>query len=383
MRPGCWTHPDMTPLANRSIAPDFPPAASHQTGDPDPQRTLGLGPGRVHRGPEPRTEAELQDNREYLRVAGQVDFGPRAHVLFLVWMAVAYYASLAPERTCFARVDTLAKKAKGLSPRTVQRKLHELAVLGYISTDQRSGGFHSTHWDVVLDPDPVARAREDSRGLTVTACHPPPDSVSPQPRQRVMENHDSVSPDLRDRRLGIEEKQAAREAPSPPATGPAAAAPLNDHPSQQPDEQPDTTARHTCPTCGNTWPARFGTTCYQCPQPTAAQLRRREQQERNRASEQDPSLDEAPPRPDPPPLTPERRKELEDRAIRDGYHKREDGSWTHDRGEGVDAPPPPDGGEPGPNQRRLKAQVALWKSSPRPTAARALATLPDEPPEPT
>ena len=66
-------------------------------------------------------------------MAGQVDFGPRVSTSStLVWMAVAYYASLKPERTCYARVDTLAKKAKGVSTRTVKRKLNELAGLGYI-----------------------------------------------------------------------------------------------------------------------------------------------------------------------------------------------------------------------------------------------------------
>ena len=185
----------------QSIAPSFNPVASPQVDDPDPQGTLHVGPtGRLHRGPAPRTKAELEDNREYLRVAGQVDFGPSKHVLSLVWMAVAYYASLQPCRTCYARVDTLAKKAKGVSPRTVQRKLHELAGLGYISTSSRSGGYRSTYWDVHLDPaensapqisqlakfDTVStaltsvtpRRRHRDATETPTACHPPP-------RQRV------------------------------------------------------------------------------------------------------------------------------------------------------------------------------------------------------
>ena len=174
----------MTTLnASQSTAPD------HET-----QGTLHTGPtGRLHRGPAPRTKAELEDNREYLRVAGQVDFGPGKHVLTLVWMAVAYYASLQPCRTCYARVDTLAKKAKGVSPRTVQRKLHELAGLGYIETSSRSGGYRSTYWDVHLDPaensapqsyptividPPTPSRRQGDATETPTACHPPP-------RQRV------------------------------------------------------------------------------------------------------------------------------------------------------------------------------------------------------
>ena len=40
-------------------------------------------------------------------------------------------------------------------------------------------------------------------------------------------------------------------------------------------------AREVCKICGHDWPAEYGTTCYQCPQPTASQIRRREQQKRN------------------------------------------------------------------------------------------------------
>ena len=49
-------------------------------------------------------------------------------------------------------------------------------------------------------------------------------------------------------------------------------------------------AREVCKICGNNWPAEYGTTCYHCPQPTASQLRRREQQKRDRESEQDPLI---------------------------------------------------------------------------------------------
>ena len=162
------------------------------------QDSLRTGPtGVVHRGPEPRTDEELQDNREYLRVAGQVDFGPGKHVLTLVWMAVAYYASLKPERTCYARVDTLAKKAKGVSTRTVQRKLHELAELGYIYTASRSGGYRSTYWDVELYPgheEALGEALGEAfpNGETPTACHPPPTACHPPPTA-CHPNHDSVS----------------------------------------------------------------------------------------------------------------------------------------------------------------------------------------------
>ena len=64
-----------------------------------------------------------------------------------------------------------------------------------------------------------------------------------------MENRDSVSPDIRDRREGTLEKKYVQEvrteAPSPPATGPTAVKPLDSHskpsfPSQQPERPPQT-----------------------------------------------------------------------------------------------------------------------------------------------
>ena len=40
-------------------------------------------------------------------------------------------------------------------------------------------------------------------------------------------------------------------------------------------------AREVCKICGNNWPAEYGTTCFQCPQPTASQIRERELEQRN------------------------------------------------------------------------------------------------------
>ena len=40
-------------------------------------------------------------------------------------------------------------------------------------------------------------------------------------------------------------------------------------------------AREVCKICGHDWPAEYGTTCYQCPQPTASQRRDQEFKRRN------------------------------------------------------------------------------------------------------
>ena len=49
----------------------------------------------------------------------------------------------------------------------------------------------------------------------------------------------------------------------------------------QKNQESSSRAREVCKICGHDWPAEYGTTCYQCPQPTASQRRRRAQEKRN------------------------------------------------------------------------------------------------------
>ena len=82
-------------------------------------------------------------------------------------------------------------------------------------------------------------------------------------------------------------------------------------------------ARVVCQNCGHTWPDKpeYGTTCYRCQQPANST--------REQPQEAAPPPDKAPAtRPDPPPMTPERQAQLEADAVRNGYHKRDDGQWT-------------------------------------------------------
>ena len=82
-------------------------------------------------------------------------------------------------------------------------------------------------------------------------------------------------------------------------------------------------ARVVCQNCGHTWPDKpeYGTTCYRCQQPANST--------REQPQEAAPPPDKAPAtRPDPAPLTAERQAQLETEAIENGYHKRDDGSWT-------------------------------------------------------
>ena len=312
----------MTPLANRSIAPD-----------PETQGTLPTGPtGVVHRsaGPVPW----------HKRLALTKAPTPAAHhVLLVLGSFVSDDASDAwPSKATLAAMT-------GRSPRVVQRALRDLKSAGLISVRQSSG----------LTPH---------YRLSTAAPETPASPEGRRPRlwggdARVQGGETPASPEVRTSE-GTSTRRAAAASPSVRT-------------DVQHDEQPDTGDRLTCPTCANTWPARFGPTCYRCPQPTAAQLRRREQRKRDRLSEQDPPAppDKAPAtRPDPPPLTPERQAQLETEAIENGYHKRDDGSWTKGPEPPQAAPtpppaetetrPPPEDTEPGPEELRFKAELARW-----------------------
>ena len=69
-------------------------------------------------------------------------------------------------------------------------------------------------------------------------------------------------------------------------------------------------------------------------------------------------------------MTPERQAQLETEAIEHGYNKRDDGQWTKGpQTTTAAAPPPPaetetrpppEDTEPGPNERRFKAELAKW-----------------------
>ena len=129
-------------------------------------------------------------------------------------------------------------------------------------------------------------------------------------------------------------------------------------------------ARVVCQNCGNNWPDKpeYGTTCYRCQQP--ANSTREQPQKAAPPPDKTPAT-----RPDPPPMTPERRAQLETEAIENGYHKRDDGQWTKGpQPTQTAAPPPPaetetrpppEDTEPGPEQRRFKAELAKWTKGKR------------------
>ena len=124
---------------------------------------------------------------------------------------------------------------------------------------------------------------------TLTVAHPDVDRCRPQ--RLPLPTPTVTVAEVVSKEVIEEEVQAAaastvvpNEVQPPPVQPPA---PLpTDLEQQRP--RTDTAGRHTCPACGKSWPARFGTTCYHCPQPTAKQLRRQQQRIEDRAWEQEP-----------------------------------------------------------------------------------------------
>ena len=165
----------MTPLANRSIAPD-----------PETQGQLPTGPTHVATR-STRTPEQVESNRVFMAAAGRVRFGRHEATLRGVWIAICLFASLGPDRICYASVERkredededkpgIAERAK-VSGRTVRRHIPALIERGLIKAENRAGGRTPTTWTVIL-PDEVLI----NRGRT--ECPAWPDRVSDDLKDR-------------------------------------------------------------------------------------------------------------------------------------------------------------------------------------------------------
>ena len=91
--------------------PEAPRDEPDEPDEPDELQQGELPAGPTHVAAR-RSKDQLASARKFLAAAGRVKFDRGRATLKAVWMAVAYYASLAagPERVCFAQVETLANK---------------------------------------------------------------------------------------------------------------------------------------------------------------------------------------------------------------------------------------------------------------------------------
>ena len=314
----------------------------------DPQAHLPTGPTHVasRSARAPRTPSEVESNSAFLAAAGRVEFGRYEATLERIWMAFAYFASLSDGRTCYATVEHIAEKARR-SGRTVRRHVPSLMARGLVECGGRKGGRDPSTWSVVLPAD--------VRGITSFS----PSVLGGQDvragRTECPGRADTVSDDIRDREKVQESTNSS-------------------------------CAREVCKICGNNWPAEYGTTCYQCPQPTASQRRRRAQEKRNEeaAAEFERELLGGTPTDDKPKadvpactcgdayrqsygrLCVECKGEPS-AAQRDALREKDGGGGANNRGVdhggGADNPSVPETETrqpPGPNQVRFRAELVKW-----------------------
>ena len=273
--------------------------------DTEPQATPATGPRLVSRSPNSRASNEA---RAALVVANVTPTGYRVGV-FMANHARYAKASDIRRNVVEGEVFTYWPQAKiaaemGCSERQVSRGVRSLREAGALTVRQRVRPCEASYvWSrsVVSDVGShvgsgvVSGVGSHTEPRTEPSTEPSTEVAAASPSVRTEVQHDEHKP------------------------------------------QPATAGRHTCPTCQNTWPARFGPICYQCPQPTASQIRRQKQKKDDLESERPWTPEELaafkaeqdpPARPDPAPMTPETRAQLETEAIENGFHKLDDGSWT-------------------------------------------------------
>ena len=157
--------------------------------DPDRQpHQVELPTGPTHIAARSnRTPQQVESNRVFMAAAGRVKFGRHEATLHAVWIAFALFASLGPERICYAAVERkredededkpgIAERAR-VSGRTVRRHIPALIDRGLIKAENRVGGRTPTVWKVIL-PDELI-------GPELTACPPRPDTVSDDIKDRT------------------------------------------------------------------------------------------------------------------------------------------------------------------------------------------------------
>ena len=207
-----------------------------ETDRTEQQRTLGLGPGRVHRG----GKSEIPDNEAFWKSVNAVVFSSRGSGRRSVYRSVAWHVALTDERVCFAAVETIGKQADMGATQT-RVHLQALAKDGYIVVDgQRSGGRSATRYRLST--------------LRVSVPNPPVTVSQPS-------GYRSVNPPVTGAEVvsevGTEEVQAAAYVHVETVEKPEAE-------TKQPVTERLRVDRHTCPSCGNDWPASYGTKCFSC-----------------------------------------------------------------------------------------------------------------------
>ena len=274
----------------QSIAPSSP-VASPQIDAHERQGTLPTGPtGKVHRGGSgvKHSVSDRPDNTKFWSTVRKaktavMDRPGRVDTLKLrrdILERVMVYCSLTQDRMCYAAVATIAKKERAGTTST-RGHLRALERDGFLeAVGSRKGGRKTP---TTYRPGPWF-LHADEPDVNPTDCERKPNGLrAVNPTDSVAKY--SVIKSTYKKAAAAASTADTQEVQQPPVQPPPLLPPQTGGLDEQHNPQPDTPARHTCPTCGKSWPARCGTTCYHCPQPTAAQLRRQKQKADNLKSE--------------------------------------------------------------------------------------------------
>ena len=311
---------------NQSVSPNFSPVA---TPSQDRQQALGLGPGRVHRG----GKTSLPDNTQFWKTVNAVEFSSRGVTRQEVYRAVAWFVALTDHRLCFAAVETIAEQAR-LGTTATRAHLRALERDGFIETEgDRSKGRSTTCYRLSNPTLSVANPTLSDFNPTLSVAK----EVIEEGTEEEVQAAALLPVPVQE---GVDEKPQAETKSENISHLPAVETESNRR-SSAISAKP---TRHTCPTCGNSWPSEYGETCYVCPAkkknrgvyvaggaapvkgkydglwddagtnvPPAARTPE-ETKGKTRTSGTN-----VPPRPDPPPMTPALRRELEADARARGF----------------------------------------------------------------
>ena len=125
----------MNPTSNSAVS-ETPKI--QRTGEP---RQLTIGPVGI--------VPSLPDNRELWAAVNAVEFTQRGAGRTAVYRAVAYYAALTEQRTCYAAVATIATRAR-MGTTATRAQLRALEKSGHIAADcGRSKGRKGTAYRLI------------------------------------------------------------------------------------------------------------------------------------------------------------------------------------------------------------------------------------------
>ena len=281
----------------QSISPNSPPHTTHEIGGSARQGTLPVGPtGRVHKGGGGVPWAK--------RCAQSTAPSPSGKLLFMILSSFVN----GPDEAAWPSQSTLASMT-GLSSRGVRNATKQLEAAGRIRVERMGGDRGIRYW---LEAEVSSPSRRKSVPVEAEVSSPEVPKEGTCTRKAAA--------------VTVETHEVQQHPVEPPTLL------LNTFEKGNDDLKPktDEIARHTCDKCDKSWPVRFGNTCFTCQGRVGASHHAGqaapEPKKYDELFDSHESSPDPPARPDPPPMKPETRVELEANARASGFH-RIGGKW--------------------------------------------------------